>query len=82
MIWNSDGNIVSSGKETLVLRLLGCALFGNLIYSGDLTLLLHWNHIYEDYQVVRVEGGSHGHIRGLKHELIRTYGLHYKRKVI
>ena len=27
-----DRDIVSSGKEILVLRLLGCALFGDLIY--------------------------------------------------
>jgi len=30
MIWNGDRDIVSSGKEILVLRLLGCALFEDL----------------------------------------------------
>jgi len=27
--------------------------------EGILTLLVNWNHIDEDYQVVRVKGGLH-----------------------
>jgi len=30
MIWNGDRDVVSSGKEIHVLRLLGCALFEDL----------------------------------------------------
>jgi len=30
MIWNGDRDIVSSGKEILMLRLLGCVLFQDL----------------------------------------------------
>jgi len=30
MIWNGDLDIVSSGKEIPMLRLLGCALFEDL----------------------------------------------------
>jgi len=41
-----------------MLRLLGCALFGDLI----LTLLIHWIHIDEDYRVVRVEKYLYGHV--------------------
>jgi len=31
MVWNGDQDIVSSGKEILVLRFLGCVLFVDLI---------------------------------------------------
>jgi len=36
-----------------------------------LTLLVYQIHIDEDYQMVRVEGGLYGHVRGLKYELIK-----------
>jgi len=46
-----DRDIVSSGKEILVLRLVGCALFWG--FGGILTLLVHWIHINKDYQLVK-----------------------------
>jgi len=42
MIWNFDRDIVSSGKEIPVLRLLGCALFEDLLrrmYPGSTSIL-------------------------------------------
>ena len=36
---DDDQDMISSGKEIPVLKLLGCALFGNLIHVGILTLL-------------------------------------------
>ena len=42
MVWNGDRYIVSSGKEILVLRLLGCALFEDLSrrrYSDSTSIL-------------------------------------------
>jgi len=35
-----------------------------------------WIHIDEDYKVVRFEGGSHGHVRGLKYKLIGIGHMH------
>jgi len=49
-----DRDIVYSGNEIPVLRLLGRALFGDSIYPGGiLTLLVHWIHIDEVYQLVK-----------------------------
>jgi len=39
MIWNGDRDIVSLGKETHVLRLLGCA-FLRIYREGDILTLL------------------------------------------
>jgi len=49
-----DRDIVSSGKEIPVLRLLECVLFRiRSIQWCILTLLVHWIHIDEDYQLAK-----------------------------
>jgi len=58
MIWKSDRDIVSSGKEIPVLRLLGCVLFQDFSRRIYPTLLVPYNNINEGHQVVRVETNS------------------------
>jgi len=57
MIWNGDRHVGSLGKEILVFRMFRTCIVCICLERGILTLLVHWNHIDEDCQVVRVVGG-------------------------
>jgi len=62
-----DRDIVSSGKEIPVLRLLGCALFGD---SKEVSWL-YWYIGFTWMKITswwRVEGGLYGPVQGLKYE--------------
>jgi len=60
--YESNGNVtetVFSRKEISCWHWLGCALI-RIILEGDiLNLLVYWNHINEDYYVMRVERDSY-----------------------
>jgi len=54
-----DRDIVSLGNEIPMLKLIKMCI---VVEECILTLLVDWNHIDENYYVVRVEGGSYDYV--------------------
>jgi len=57
-------------KGNIMLRLLGGTLTRDSSRGGIMTLLVYWNNIDENYQVLIVEGDSYDFVCGLKYNMI------------
>ena len=67
IMWKCDRKKVFFKKGNIVLRLFRiCIELDIHLEEYILTLLVYWNHINEDYQVVRAEGDSYDWVYDLK----------------
>jgi len=71
MLWNVIQYLVFSEKKMPSWDVIGCTLFEDLKRRRHLDFTSTWNHIDEDYQVVRFEDDSYNWNYSLK-EVIRT----------
>jgi len=63
-------------EEDIVLRLLKCVLIRDTCKRRYHDSVVYWNHIYQDYQTVRVKWGSYNWVCSLKNNWSnRSYGL-------